>query len=149
MHLSAPTDEYKLQNMSAGRGHSCQMQIPSDPVSTFMYILSNMEDHSETNLSATFYPRVLLSKLISPKRRINASVNRVSIGSANGLSPMPHQAIFWTNAGLLSIGPLGTNFGGIFVKIQNFSFTNMHLKISSAKRWPFCPGGDWLNVLVC
>ena len=32
-----------------------------------------------------------------------------------------------------------------FESIQNFSFTKMHLKISSAKRWPFCLGGDELN----
>ena len=30
------------------------------------------------------------------------------------------------------------------IKIQNFSFTKMHLKISSANRRPFCPGGDEL-----
>ena len=44
--------------------------------------------------------------------------------------------------GLLSIGPLRTNFGDIVSKIQNFSFTKMHLKISSAKRQPFVHGGD-------
>ena len=33
-----------------------------------------------------------------------ASVNMVSIGSDNGLSPIRHQAIIKTNAGLLSIG---------------------------------------------
>ena len=38
------------------------------------------------------------------------SVNRVNIGSDNGLSPIRRQAIIWTNAGLLSIKPLGTNF---------------------------------------
>ena len=37
---------------------------------------------------------------------------------------------------------LGTNFSEIFNKIQNFSFTNMHLKTSSAKWPPFCPGWD-------
>ena len=41
------------------------------------------------------------------------SVNWVSIGSDNGLSPIQHQAIIQTNAGLLSIGPLGTNFSEI------------------------------------
>ena len=30
------------------------------------------------------------------------------------------QAIIWTIAGLLSIGPLGTNFSEILIKIQNF-----------------------------
>ena len=33
-----------------------------------------------------------------------------SIGSDNGLSPDQCQAIIWTNAGILLIGPLGTNF---------------------------------------
>ena len=37
---------------------------------------------------------------------IYASVNRVSIGSDNGLSPIRCQAIIWNSAGLLSIGPL-------------------------------------------
>ena len=32
------------------------------------------------------------------------------------------------------------------MKIQNFSFTKMHLKISSAKWWPFCPGGDEIGL---
>ena len=74
-----------------------------------------------------------------------ASVNWVSIGSDNGLSPIRRQAIILTNAGLLSIGPLGTNFSEIFIKIQIFSFTKMHLKISSAKQWPFCSEGDGLS----
>ena len=32
------------------------------------------------------------------------------IASDNGLSPGRHQAIIWTTAGILLIGPLGTNF---------------------------------------
>ena len=32
------------------------------------------------------------------------------IASDNGLSPGRRQAIIWTNAGILLIGPLGTNF---------------------------------------
>ena len=83
------------------------------------------------------------------------SVNQVSIGSDNGLLPIRHQAIIWNIAGLLSVGPLGTNFSEILTKIQNFKFTNMHLKISSAKRWPCCPawdefmfgGGEWRIML--
>ena len=82
-------------------------------------------------------------------------MNQVSIGSDNGLSPIQRQAIFWTCAGLLSVRPLGTNFGEILTKIQNFSYTNMHLKISSAKRRPCCPawdelmlgGGEWRIML--
>ena len=49
-------------------------------------------------------------------------------------------------AGLLPIGPLGTNFHGIWIKMQNFSFKQMHLKTSSAKWRPFCPGVD---ELIC
>ena len=60
------------------------------------------------------------------------------IASDNGLSPGRHQAIIWTSAGILLIGPLGTNFSEILIKIQTFSFKKMHLKISSGKWLPFC-----------
>ena len=76
--------------------------------------------------------------------RIYASLNWVSIGSGNGLSPARRQAIAWTNAHLLSIGPLGTNFSEILIKIWNFSFTKMHLKTSSAKRWLFFFHGHYI-----
>ena len=55
-----------------------------------------------------------------------------SIVSDNGLSPGRHQAINWTNAGLLLIGPLGTNFSEILIAILTFSFKKMRLKLSSA-----------------
>ena len=72
-------------------------------------------------------------------------VSKVTIiGSDNGLPPDRHQAIIWTNAGLLLIGPLGTDFSEILIEILTFSFKKMHLKVSSAKRRPFCLG---LNVL--
>ena len=67
------------------------------------------------------------------------------IGSDNGLSPGRRQAIFWTNAGILLIWTLGTNFSEILSAIHAFSFKNMHLKMSSAKWRPFCLG---LNVLT-
>ena len=54
--------------------------------------------------------------------------------------PIRSQAIFWTSAEILSIGPLGTIYSEINIKIQHFSFTKFHLKISSAKCRPFCPG---------
>ena len=66
------------------------------------------------------------------------------IGSDNGLSPGRCQAIIRTNAGILLIRPWGTNFSEILIKILIFSFEKMHLKVSSAKRRPFCLG---LNVL--
>ena len=66
------------------------------------------------------------------------------IGSDNGLSPDRHQAIIWTNDGILLIGPVGTNFSEILIEILTFSFKKMRLKVSSVKRRPFCLG---LNVL--
>ena len=70
--------------------------------------------------------------------------NLTIIGSDNGLSPDRRQAIIWTNDGILLIGPLGTNFSEILIEILTFSFKKMRLKVSSAKRRPFCLG---LNVL--
>ena len=55
------------------------------------------------------------------------------IGSANGLSPGRRQAIIWTNAGILLIRPLGTNFNEILIEMLTFSFMKMCLKVSSAK----------------
>ena len=62
------------------------------------------------------------------------------IGSDNGLAPSRRQAIIWINAGIFLIQPLGTNFSEILIEILTFSFKKMHLKVSSAKRRPFCLG---------
>ena len=68
------------------------------------------------------------------------------IGSDNGLSPGRRQAVIWTNAGILLIGPLGTNFSEILIGIETFSFTKMHLKMSSAKWRPFVSASMcWCN----
>ena len=45
-------------------------------------------------------------------------MNRIRIGSDCGLSPI-RQATIQTNAELLSIEPLGTNFSETLIKIQN------------------------------
>ena len=70
-----------------------------------------------------------------------ASVNRVSISSDNGLSPIRRQAIIWTSAGLLSIGPLGPNFSEILIIIQNFSFSKCTWKYRLWKGGHFVQGG--------
>ena len=59
----------------------------------------------------------------------------------NGLSPEWRQAIIWTNAAFMSIRPSGTNFSEILIKIQNFLFMEMHLKMTSAKLRPW---GRWV-----
>ena len=69
----------------------------------------------------------------------HSCVNKLTtIGSDDGLSRGRRQAIIWTNAGILSIGPLGTNLREIY----EFTFTKRHLEISVKWR-PFCLG---LNV---
>ena len=79
-----------------------------------------------------------------PWCRIYASVNRVSIGSDNGLSPARRQAITWNNAGLLSIAPLRTSFSEIWIQILNFALKKMRQKMLSAK-WRHLCRGDELN----
>ena len=66
-----------------------------------------------------------------------------SIGSYNGLSPCRRQAIIWTNAGILLIGRLGTNFGEILIEIYIFSlkknaFENIFWEMSAILSRPQC-----------
>ena len=68
------------------------------------------------------------------------------IGSDNGLSPERRQTIIWTNAGILLIGPLGTNFSEILIEILTFSLKKIRLKMLSVKCCSFRLG---LNVLRC
>ena len=70
--------------------------------------------------------------------------NLTIIGSDNGLSADRLQAIIWTNANILLIGHLWTNFSEILIKIHTFSSQKMHLK-KFGKWRPFCLG---LNVLT-
>ena len=54
-------------------------------------------------------------------------MNRVDIGSDNGLSPGRRQAIIWPNAGILLIGPLGINFSEIIIEMTAFSLKKMYV----------------------
>ena len=74
------------------------------------------------------------------------SVNGSSlIGPGNVLPPARRQAITWTNATSMSIGPVGTNSCEILFKIQQISYTTKKLKISTALWRPFYRGP---NVLI-
>ena len=66
--------------------------------------------------------------------------NLTIISSDNGLSAGRRQAIIWTNAGILLIRPLETNFSEILIKFHTFSFKKIHLKTSSGKWRPCCLG---------
>ena len=54
---------------------------------------------------------------------------RTVIGSDNGLSTGRRHAIIWSNAGILLIVPLETNFYEFFIEIHTFSFKEIHWKI--------------------
>ena len=68
------------------------------------------------------------------------------IGSDNGLSPGRRQAIIWTNAGVLLMQTLGTNFSEMLNEILTFLLKKMHLKMSSAKWCLFRLGLNELNL---
>ena len=73
-------------------------------------------------------------------------VSKLSIiDSNNDLPPGRHQAIIWTNAGILIIGPLGTKVNEIFIEIYTSSFKKIYLKMSSGNWRTFCL---CLNVLI-
>ena len=74
------------------------------------------------------------------------------IRSGNGLSPGRCRAIVWTNAGILLIGPMGTNLSEILIEIITFSFKKMQLKMASANGVYFvsasmCKIKNELNIL--
>ena len=50
-----------------------------------------------------------------------ASLNWVTLGSDNGLSPIRRQDIILTNAGMLLIELSGTNFSEMSIEIYTFS----------------------------
>ena len=87
----------------------------------------------------------LMNVLTHWGRATHVCVGKLTIiGSDNGLSPERRQAIIWTNAVILLIGPLGTNSSDFLIGIHTFSLKKMHWKMSSAKWRSFCLG---LNVL--
>ena len=124
----------------------------------YVYLIWYLYKFCWINFSGSYVTSYLFYHIIIPYRTlIHSSLthwgrvthtcvgNLTTIGSDNGLSPGRRQAIIWTNAGILSIVPLGTNFNEILIEIHTFSLKKMHLKMSSAKWRPFCLG---LNVLI-
>ena len=86
-----------------------------------------------------------IGKVDSLKTDTYASVSKAIIGSDNDLPPVQCQAIIRTNTRLLFIGSLATNVSVIWIKIQQFSYKKMFLKMLLAKWQPFCL---CLNVLI-
>ena len=72
--------------------------------------------------------------LVPLSRVTHICVSKLSIiDSDSGLSPGQRQTIIWTNAGILLIWTLGTNFSENLITIHTFSFKKMQLKMSSGK----------------
>ena len=87
-----------------------------------------------------------VGRIIRCGRVTHICVDKLTIiRSDNGLSPHMRQAIIGTNARILLIGHVGTNFSEISTEILTFSLKKMCVKASSAKWRPFCRG---LNVLI-
>ena len=73
--------------------------------------------------------------------------NATIIGSDNGLLPGWCKAIMWTNAVILLLEILGTNFSEISIAIHTFSLNKLHFINQSGKWQPFCLGLNVLNLL--
>ena len=126
-----------------------EITYPFSNFNSFTFsLLHKPETFQEScSMQSNYIWLVLITRLILTHwgRVTHICVGKLTIiGSDNGLSPGQRQAIIWTNAGILLIGPLGSNFREILIEIQTFSFKKMYLKMSSAKWRPFCLR---LNVL--
>ena len=66
--------------------------------------------------------------------------------SGNGLSADRRQAIFWTNAEILLIGPLGTNLDKILIETHTFfqgnAFEYVVWKMVVISSWPQCVNSE-------
>ena len=70
-------------------------------------------------------------------------MNYGNIASYNGLAPARRKAIIWTNAALLSIGNLGTNFAEIVIEIQTISLKE------NVWKYRLDNGGHFVSASVC
>ena len=119
----------------------------------YTYIYIHIRNHTQNTFvegisvsdrSTCLLGRYSLKPFMDPTWTHLSLVAHTCILVGNGLSPVGCQAITWTNADWMSIGPSVTNCSETGIKIQDFTFMKMRLKISSAKWRPFCPGGEEL-----
>ena len=140
------------------------LSAPSLPLSLYMYIIYIVNVLMIVYVYITYCSMILIRSdeahisrlkwffgLTHWGRVTHLCVSKLAtIGSNNGLSPGRRQTIIWTNAGILLIGPLGTNLSEILSEIHTFSLKKMHLKMSSRKWRPFCSASihTWTHCLV-
>ena len=129
----------RIQQWYRNRKTFCKYQYSHD-IETLLHSAGGHQQYCTLN------SYMLISVMLTHWGRVtHICISKLpSIGSDNGLAPGRRQAIIWTNAGILLIGPLWTNFSEILIEIPTFSFKKMRLKVSSAKWRPCCLG---LNVL--
>ena len=84
---------------------------------------------------------------IETEWRIYASGNHTITGSDNGMLPVRRQAIDWTIARILLIGPWGANFSEVLIKIHTFSLRRMHLKMSSVTMATILPQPQCVKII--
>ena len=127
--------------------HLCERTNPTDRKkilaadATFPWCDMHMTNYDPCNTCVTLDSACLVLMAWCPfnslthwGRVTHICVSKLTIiGSDNGLSPGRRQAIICTNAGILLIRTLGTNFSEILGEIHSFSFSKMHLKMSFAK----------------
>ena len=76
-------------------------------------------------------------------------VTHIMVGNLTIIGSDKRHGIIWTNAGIMLIRPLGTNFSEILIKMHTFSFNKKHLNMSDKQR-PVCLGLNVSNsALIC
>ena len=104
-----------------------------------LYLKCPSETHSRSSWSYKNHKKTEKAKWCRVIHICVSYCKLTIIGSDNGLSDR-HQAIIWSNAGILLIGPLGTNFSEIWFEIHTFSlknaFESVVWKIAAILSWP-------------
>ena len=98
---------------------------------------------SRSHMAFTFLEEAVMFALTHWSRVRHICVNKLAIiDSSNDSSPGQRQAIIWTKAGILVIGPLETNFSDILIEIQIFiqgnAFENVVFEIAAVLSRPQC-----------
>ena len=175
MNSKSPTSNRKLNSLwpSNARWHhriwstlvnvmACRLMAPSQSFLNQCWLISSevwwnlFEGNFTGNAQENYKFQItttspMANELTHWGRVTHICIGKVTIiGSDNGLSPARREAIIWTNAEILLIGPLETNVSEILIRIHTFSFKKMHLKMSSAKWHPFCLGlnDDRVQIMI-
>ena len=118
------------------------IELPFPPIPTFgMQEIRNRKPIEAVHTST--FEKKCIPMLTHWGRVTHICVSKLTIiGSYNGLSPDRRQAIIWTNAGLLSIGPIRTYLSENFIFQTTFSNAFSWMKMSTFRlicHWSLFP----------